>query len=197
MGTEDSKNRAIHSCCTEVCFGPAENCSSRSSLNGESPRFCAKFFGPLHSNARSGSYLLWPCTLEADGFWETMAGAGVECETERPLALKRRKICKGTLSCCGCKRRKIRCTFVAPTESTCNGCCRSRQVKCISQEFPNQVELSNSEVDRLYRVEAMAEQMAKKPGTNSPGLLSQGAQGARMKLFVNTSCCRFLRLRQL
>ncbi|OIW34604.1 hypothetical protein CONLIGDRAFT_13887 [Coniochaeta ligniaria NRRL 30616] len=54
--------------------------------------------------------------------------------TEMPRALKRRKVRKGTQSCWECKRRKIRCTFVAPTEAICDGC-RSRRVKCISQEF--------------------------------------------------------------
>jgi len=47
---------------------------------------------------------------------------------------KRRKVRKGTQSCWECKRRKIRCTFVSPRESVCDSC-RSRRVKCISQEF--------------------------------------------------------------
>ncbi|KAH8905234.1 hypothetical protein BR93DRAFT_775160 [Coniochaeta sp. PMI_546] len=53
---------------------------------------------------------------------------------DTPLVLKRRRVRKGTQSCWECKRRKIRCTFVAPTEAVCDGC-KSRQVECISQEF--------------------------------------------------------------
>lgn len=49
-------------------------------------------------------------------------------------ALKRRRVRRGTQSCWECKRRKVRCTFVASSESACDGC-KSRQVKCIGQQF--------------------------------------------------------------
>ncbi|KAK3373867.1 hypothetical protein B0T24DRAFT_527867 [Lasiosphaeria ovina] len=53
-------------------------------------------------------------------------------------ARKRRKIRKGTQSCWECKRRKIRCTFVAaPAESVCDGC-KSRRLKCVSQAFDDE-----------------------------------------------------------
>ncbi|KAK8041080.1 hypothetical protein PG994_014087 [Apiospora phragmitis] len=54
-------------------------------------------------------------------------------ELEPPQS-KRRKIRKGTQSCWECKRRKVRCTFVASADSTCDGC-RSRRTNCVSQEF--------------------------------------------------------------
>lgn len=47
---------------------------------------------------------------------------------------KRRNIRKGTLSCWECKRRKTRCTFATSTSTVCDGC-RSRQTKCLSQEY--------------------------------------------------------------
>ncbi|KAF1975164.1 hypothetical protein BU23DRAFT_597767 [Bimuria novae-zelandiae CBS 107.79] len=47
---------------------------------------------------------------------------------------RKRKLRKGTQSCWECKRRKTRCFYAAPAESTCLGC-RSRNIKCISQEF--------------------------------------------------------------
>ncbi|KAK6361030.1 hypothetical protein TWF730_007145 [Orbilia blumenaviensis] len=50
---------------------------------------------------------------------------------------KKRKVRKGTQSCWECKRRKIRCTFAAPRNSTCDGC-KSRQTKCIGQEYENE-----------------------------------------------------------
>ncbi|KAK1236989.1 hypothetical protein MKX08_007937 [Trichoderma sp. CBMAI-0020] len=69
---------------------------------------------------------------------------------------KRRKIRKGTQSCWECKRRKIRCTFAAPTESVCDGC-RSRRVKCLSQEYHDDTRLTpasdkrGSNVDKIVR----------------------------------------------
>ncbi|KAM5350955.1 hypothetical protein ACJ41O_003678 [Fusarium nematophilum] len=61
---------------------------------------------------------------------ETLRNPAAE---DSPLP-KRRKIRRGTQSCWECKRRKIRCTFAAPTEAVCDGC-RSRRTKCISQAF--------------------------------------------------------------
>lgn len=56
------------------------------------------------------------------------------CSDEMPRALKRRKVRRGTQNCWECKRRKTRCTFAVPTDSVCDGC-KSRQVRCISQQF--------------------------------------------------------------
>ncbi|KAH8773442.1 hypothetical protein F5883DRAFT_413641 [Diaporthe sp. PMI_573] len=52
----------------------------------------------------------------------------------KPPPPKRRKIRRGTQSCWECKRRKTRCTFASPNEPTCDGC-RSRKLKCVSQQF--------------------------------------------------------------
>lgn len=48
---------------------------------------------------------------------------------------KRRKLRKGTHSCWECKRRKMKCVFDAPTDTTtCTGC-RRRGSQCVSQEY--------------------------------------------------------------
>ena len=114
-----------------------------------------------------------------------MSEIRVDCEKEWPPTSKRRKVRKGTQSCWECKRRKIRCTFVAPTESICDGC-KSRRIQCISQEFPNEAESAPSNVNRLCRVEALVEQLAKRAGNDLPGLLSQDTQDA----ITVTNCCR-------
>ena len=57
---------------------------------------------------------------------------------------KRRRLRKGTHSCWGCKRRKMKCTFDDPlTNATtiCTGC-RRRGSPCVSQEFPDVVPFS-------------------------------------------------------
>ncbi|KAK6498291.1 hypothetical protein TWF481_010882 [Arthrobotrys musiformis] len=48
-----------------------------------------------------------------------------------------RKVRKGTQSCWECKRRKIRCTFATPRNSVCDGC-KSRQTRCIGQEYEDE-----------------------------------------------------------
>ena len=75
---------------------------------------------------------------------------------------RRRKVRKGTQSCWECKRRKIRCTFTVPQDSTCDGCKR-RGALCVGQEHPD-VSTSGSTrhyADRLCRVEALVEQLVK------------------------------------
>jgi hypothetical protein len=79
---------------------------------------------------------------------------------------ERRKVRKGTSSCWECKRRKIRCTFAAPRDVTCDGCKR-RGIICTSQEFPCVVIPTSTSGtssarqvgDRLGRVEALVEQL--------------------------------------
>ncbi|CAH0051868.1 unnamed protein product [Clonostachys solani] len=63
-------------------------------------------------------------------------------DTAATPSRKRRKIRKGTQSCWECKRRKIRCTFAAPADTTCDGC-RSRRTKCVSQEFDDESALED------------------------------------------------------
>ncbi|KAL8822622.1 MAG: hypothetical protein Q9191_006645 [Dirinaria sp. TL-2023a] len=110
-----------------------------------------------------------------------MEETSVACETELPRALKRRKVRKGTQSCWECKRRKIRCTFAAPTGSSCDGC-RSRGLSCVSQAFDNEPEPANrSVVNRLCRVEELVEQLAQRAGTDLSSSLSQGSQDARIE----------------
>lgn len=61
---------------------------------------------------------------------------GVSLGHERPA--RRRKVRKGTRSCWECKRRKTRCIFASPDDSTCFGCQRRRTV-CVSQEMPEEL----------------------------------------------------------
>ncbi|KAJ2892672.1 hypothetical protein MKZ38_009487 [Zalerion maritima] len=55
---------------------------------------------------------------------------------------KRRRVRKGTQSCWGCKRRKVRCSFSDSSaekslDTVCDGC-KKRGTACISQEFPDE-----------------------------------------------------------
>ncbi|PGH27942.1 hypothetical protein AJ80_00196 [Polytolypa hystricis UAMH7299] len=84
---------------------------------------------------------------------------------ERPTLSKRRKLRKGTQSCWECKRRKIRCTFAAPTEAICDGC-RSRRTKCISQEFDDEAAPTSRKVDRISRMESLVEQSVERNSAN-------------------------------
>ncbi|KAF7586168.1 hypothetical protein BBP40_009334 [Aspergillus hancockii] len=97
---------------------------------------------------------------------------------------KRRKVRKGTHSCWECKRRKAKCIFPSPTESTCVGC-QSRGTSCVSQELEYTAPLA---ANPMARVEALIERLVKKadgrsdeaptqygihtPG-ESPGITSQ------------------------
>lgn len=95
---------------------------------------------------------------------------------ETANAPKKRKIRKGTLSCWECKRRKIRCTFAAPTDTICDGC-RSRQTRCISQEFHDDAALPNKKVDRLSRVESLVEQLVNQGGCEKSDILTRNQRG--------------------
>ncbi|KAI1394464.1 uncharacterized protein F4822DRAFT_48336 [Hypoxylon trugodes] len=82
---------------------------------------------------------------------------------------KKRKIRKGTQSCWECKRRKIRCTFAAPTDSTCDGC-KSRRTSCIGQEYQDKaaLPLQKSNNDRLNRMESLVDQLVERNGIDVP-----------------------------
>ncbi|KPM43145.1 hypothetical protein AK830_g3423 [Neonectria ditissima] len=71
----------------------------------------------------------------------------------------RRKVRKGTQSCWECKRRKTRCTFATPPDSTCDGC-KSRQTRCISQEFRDEGAVLAKKPDRLRQMEMLIEHLA-------------------------------------
>ncbi|KAI1765053.1 hypothetical protein GGR53DRAFT_285774 [Hypoxylon sp. FL1150] len=88
---------------------------------------------------------------------------------EGPSAPKRRKVRKGTQSCWECKRRKIRCTFAAPTDAVCDGC-KSRQRKCIGQDYQDDDDaaLASRKTDRLSRVESLVEQLVSRSNTYKP-----------------------------
>ncbi|KAI0886563.1 uncharacterized protein GGS22DRAFT_115181 [Annulohypoxylon maeteangense] len=79
---------------------------------------------------------------------------------------KKRKLRKGTQSCWECKRRKIRCTFAAPTDTTCDGC-KSRQTRCISQEFPEEIASTRKSINRLNRIESLVEQLVQRDSADT------------------------------
>ncbi|KAI9686302.1 MAG: hypothetical protein M1820_010658 [Bogoriella megaspora] len=81
--------------------------------------------------------------------------------------MKRRKTRKGTRSCWECKRRKIRCIFTLPTDSSCSYC-RRRGGKCVSQQYSEQVSTALKRSldigDRMTRVESLIEDLARRVG---------------------------------
>lgn len=86
--------------------------------------------------------------------------AGVSPQVEGPES-KRRKIRKGTQSCWECRRRKVRCIFVATTDTICENC-RRRETACNSQEHPDEPipsAGSNQIEARLGRVEKLIEHL--------------------------------------
>lgn len=50
---------------------------------------------------------------------------------------KRRKLRKGTKSCWDCKKRKVRCTFDATSDTVCIAC-RRRGAPCVGQDHPEE-----------------------------------------------------------
>ena len=107
---------------------------------------------------------------EADSHYKSLVAR------EAPGLPKRRKVRKGTQSCWECKRRKIRCTFTAPTEAVCDGC-KSRRTKCTKQEFQEDVVLAGKKVDRVSRVEILVEQLLQRvdiPDTSRPFQMDLG-----------------------
>ncbi|PLB52198.1 hypothetical protein P170DRAFT_350071 [Aspergillus steynii IBT 23096] len=97
--------------------------------------------------------------------------AADQAEERIPSAPKRRKVRKGTQSCWECKRRKIRCTFVTPSESVCDGC-RSRQVKCVGQESEEKLDIRT---DVLKLEEATGCGVPSRFNTNAPGVPPRNA----------------------
>jgi hypothetical protein len=80
---------------------------------------------------------------------------------------QRRKVRRGTHSCWECKRRKIRCSFAAPSDHACIGC-RRRGTTCLSQQHVDEraafswtaVTEDRRMGDRMVRVEALVERLA-------------------------------------
>jgi hypothetical protein len=83
-------------------------------------------------------------------------------QIDEPSA-KRRKVRKGTQSCWECKKRKVRCNWALPSDTTCDNCAR-RKTTCISQEYPDvtgsHCEKSSDRMEeRLKRVEDLLERL--------------------------------------
>ncbi|KAH9906563.1 hypothetical protein F4778DRAFT_801825 [Xylariomycetidae sp. FL2044] len=106
-----------------------------------------------------------------------------------PHLPRRRKIRKGTQSCWECKRRKIRCTFVAPTEAICDGC-RSRRVHCVSQEFHDEQQPSAARrtSNRLDRMESAVAQLVSRNHGNARDALDHVEEAGPLQVSrVNAS----------
>jgi hypothetical protein len=77
---------------------------------------------------------------------------------------KRRKLRKGTTSCWDCKKRKVRCTYDATSDTVCIAC-RRRGAPCIGQDQPEQEYQLHAEsnrdplLNRIERVESLLEQL--------------------------------------
>ncbi|KAF2800323.1 hypothetical protein K505DRAFT_320541 [Melanomma pulvis-pyrius CBS 109.77] len=77
---------------------------------------------------------------------------------------KRRKLRKGTKSCWDCKKRKVKCTFDATSDTVCIAC-RRRGAPCIGQDQPEEEFQAHAEgnrdplLDRMQRVETLLEQL--------------------------------------
>ena len=126
---------------------------------------------------------------------------------------KRRKLRKGTHSCWECKRRKVKCQYASETHTACVGC-RRRGTTCISQEFPETAIIEDEDLgpepsaavsrrfgqmgDRIVRVEALIEQLAKQVGNQrsaadaperrqSQGILTPGSSNSEMSRQVALS----------
>jgi hypothetical protein len=95
----------------------------------------------------------------------------------------RRVLRKGTRSCWGCKRRKVKCTFKSATDAVCVPW-RRRGAACVSQENPEEESHAEDNRGQLFereaRVEALLEDLVWKFGqyvvrdTNSAGLDPSG-----------------------
>jgi hypothetical protein len=77
---------------------------------------------------------------------------------------KRRKLRKGTTSCWDCKKRKVKCTFDATSDTICIAC-RNRGAPCIGQDHPEEEFQFHADskrdplVERVSRVESLLEQL--------------------------------------
>ncbi|KAI0139841.1 hypothetical protein GGR57DRAFT_441912 [Xylariaceae sp. FL1272] len=83
----------------------------------------------------------------------------------------KRKLRKGTRSCWECKRRKARCSWSREQhDHACCDACHRRGTRCIGQEHPAEPTLSTrqehskQDEERLCRVEALVEKVARRIG---------------------------------
>lgn len=104
--------------------------------------------------------------------------------TGMPPPLKRRKVRKGTISCWECKRRKIRCTFATPNESVCDGC-RSRRIKCISQQFDDRAVERGDKTGEWSQTEMVAERLSTPDGSDATNSDSHVGECANQKAAVS------------
>ncbi|RYP59903.1 hypothetical protein DL769_008345 [Monosporascus sp. CRB-8-3] len=85
--------------------------------------------------------------------------------------VKRRRIRKGTRSCWECKRRKVRCEFISPTDAVCDGC-RHRGTDCVGQDYaedfpPPPADRNHQMDDNVQMVERIVRDVLKSVGNRS------------------------------
>lgn len=93
---------------------------------------------------------------------------------------KRRKMRKGTKSCWDCKKRKVKCTFDATSDTVCIGC-RRRGAPCVGQQLSEEEFQAQYQADgtgdlllrRLQRVEALLEHLVEKDQPKKSGYITQ------------------------
>lgn len=113
----------------------------------------------------------------------TESSFDINCTGTSP-PLKRRKVRRGTQSCWECKRRKTRCTFATPHESVCDGC-RSRRVKCISQNFDDRAVESDDKTVGQRRTETAAGRLVTPNGNGLTDSEIQVGECAKQKASVS------------
>ncbi|KAH6882673.1 hypothetical protein BKA58DRAFT_22921 [Alternaria rosae] len=88
---------------------------------------------------------------------------------------KRRKLRKGTTSCWHCKKRKVKCTFDATSDTICVAC-RRRKVPCVLQNQPEEELLGGNDSSReasLLRPSRGSNNIANAPDIPYEQLLSR------------------------
>jgi Fungal Zn(2)-Cys(6) binuclear cluster domain len=102
---------------------------------------------------------------------------------------KRRKTRKGTHSCWACKRRKEKCIFER-SSAICLGCQR-RGIRCVSQEFADDLSMPSDGVrqmtDRMARIEGLVEHLIMKLDNNGT---PAGGIGMRMPTSIEAESVR-------
>jgi hypothetical protein len=109
-------------------------------------------------------------------------------------ATRLRKVRKGTRSCWHCKRRKVRCIFAYGDDTVCISC-RRRGTTCVGQQYAEEtappLERAGRVADeRIVRMEAMIEHVARKVDGSSNTLSEFPFGAGRIETEPGTAACR-------
>lgn len=81
------------------------------------------------------------------------------------ISAKRRKVRKGTHSCWNCRRRKVRCIFALPDDTTCI-MCRRRSTTCVSQGVLEDAGITDNDTTTVEVSSCPDDQLAWKNGAD-------------------------------